>query len=109
MQRLGIEILDVAIVAIRPVPEMGRALEATAREALQRAADDAVYARRNAAVEHERMIRESELNTEIVVQEKQRTIQETTAIRPPTTAPMLPMAILPLIASDLVGLTTPHP
>jgi hypothetical protein len=56
---------------------MGRALEAEAREALQRQSDEAIYARRNAAVEQERRIKESELNTEIAVQEKQRQIRET--------------------------------
>jgi regulator of protease activity HflC (stomatin/prohibitin superfamily) len=73
---LGIEVLDVAILSIRPTPETGRALEAEAREALLRESDEAVYARRNAAVEQERLIKESELNTEIVVQEKQRQIRE---------------------------------
>lgn len=73
---LGIEVLDVAILSIAPTPEMGRALEAEAREALQRESDGAIYARRNAAVEQERVIKESELNTEIAVQEKQRQIRE---------------------------------
>jgi len=74
---LGIEILELAILSIAPTPEIGRALEAEAREALQRGADEAIYARRNAAVEQERQIKESELNTEIAVQEKQRQIRET--------------------------------
>jgi hypothetical protein len=73
---LGIEVLDVAILSIAPTPEIGRALEALAREALQRESDEAIYARRNAAVEQERVIKESELNTEIAVQEKQRQIRE---------------------------------
>jgi hypothetical protein len=74
---LGIEILGLAILSVAPTPEIGRALEADAREALQRGADEAIYARRNAAVEQERRIKESELNTEIAVQEKQRQIRET--------------------------------
>ena len=61
---------------INPDPAvMRRALEAEAREALQRESDEAIYARRNAAVEQERRIKESELNTEIAVQEKQRKIR----------------------------------
>jgi hypothetical protein len=56
---------------------MSKALEAEAREALQRRSDEAIYARRNAAVEQERRIKESELNTEIAVEEKQRQIRET--------------------------------
>lgn len=75
--RLGIEILDVAIASVRPTPEMARALEAEAREELQRESDQAIYARRNAAVEQERRIKENELSTEIAVQEKQRVIRET--------------------------------
>jgi hypothetical protein len=73
----GAEILDVAVLAVRPTPETARALEAEAREALLRRADEAIYARRNAAVEQERTIRESELNTEIAVEEKRRQIRET--------------------------------
>lgn len=73
----GVEILSLSLLAIQPTPEMGRALEAEAREALQRRADEAIYARRNAAVEQERLIKESELNTEIAVEEKRRQIRET--------------------------------
>ncbi len=75
--QLGIEILNLSLLAIRPTPEMAKALEAEAREALQRRSDEAIYARRNNAVEQERRIRESELNTEIAVEEKQRQIRET--------------------------------
>jgi regulator of protease activity HflC (stomatin/prohibitin superfamily) len=74
---LGVEILSLSILGIRPTPETGRALEAEAREALHQRADEAIYARRNAAVEQERLIKESELNTEIAVEEKKRQIRET--------------------------------
>ena len=74
---LGVEILSLSILAIQPLPETGRALEAEAREALHRRADEAIYARRNAAVEQERLIKESELNTEIAVEEKKRQIRQT--------------------------------
>ncbi len=77
VRQLGIEVLELSITAVRPTPEMARALEAEAREALQRESDEAIYSRRNAAVEQERRIRENELNTEIAVQEKQRRIRET--------------------------------
>jgi len=75
--QLGVEILNLSLLAIRPTPEMAKALEAEAREALQRRSDEAIYARRNNAVEQERLIKESELNTEIAVEEKQRQIRET--------------------------------
>lgn len=73
---LGVEILGFALLAIRPTPEIARALEAEAREALQGRSDEAIYARRNSAVEQERRIKESELETELAVQEKQRQIRE---------------------------------
>jgi len=74
---LGLEVLGVAIVAIRPGAETARALEAEAREAILKGADDAIYARRNAAVEAERAIRESELETQVAIERKQRTVRET--------------------------------
>jgi hypothetical protein len=74
---LGVEVLGLTILAIKPTPDTARALEAEAREALQRESDEAIHARRKAAVEQERRIKESELETEVAVQEKQRTIRET--------------------------------
>ncbi|HEY9868447.1 MAG TPA: SPFH domain-containing protein [Candidatus Obscuribacterales bacterium] len=74
---LGVEIVGLSILAVRPAPEIARALEAEVREALHRRSDEATYARRNAAVEQERLIKESELNTEIAVEEKRRQIRET--------------------------------
>ncbi len=74
---LGVEVLALSITAIKPSPEMSRALEAEARESLLRNADEAIYQRRNSAVEQERRIKENELNTEIAVVEKQRQITET--------------------------------
>lgn len=73
---LGVEMLGLSILAIRPTPETARALEADAREQILRQADEAVYARRNAAVEQERAIKENELNTEIAVENKKRQIKE---------------------------------
>lgn len=75
--QLGVEIMNLSLLSIRPTPEMAKALEADAREALQRRSDEAIYARRNNAVEQERRIKESELNTEIAVEEKRRQIRET--------------------------------
>jgi hypothetical protein len=74
---LGVEVLGLAILAIKPTPETARALEAEAREQILRGADEAIYARRNAAVEQERAIKENELNTEIAVENKKRQIKET--------------------------------
>lgn len=76
VKMLGLEILSVNILGVTPNPEMARALEAQTRESLQKKADQAVYERRNFAVEQERIIKESELNTEIAVEEKQKQIVE---------------------------------
>ena len=77
VKMLGVEIISLAVTAISPTPDTAKALEAAAREMLLRQQDEAVYARRNAAVEQERRIRESELNTDIAVEEKRRQIEET--------------------------------
>lgn len=73
---LGIDILGASILGIQATPEMSRALETETRERLQQEADQAIYERRNFAVEQERKIKESELNTEIAVEEKQKQIAE---------------------------------
>jgi hypothetical protein len=77
ISQLGLEILGLNILAIKPTPETARALEAAAREQLLKEADGAIYARRNSAVEQERAIKENELNTEIAVENKKRQIRET--------------------------------
>lgn len=74
---LGIEILDLSILAVKPTPETARALEAGIREQLLKEADEAIYDRRNSAIEQERAIKENELNTEIAVENKRRQIRET--------------------------------
>jgi hypothetical protein len=73
---LGLEILGVSIIAIKPTPDIARALEAEARESNLKAADDAVYLRRMAAVEKERAIRQNELDTDIAVEDKKRQMRE---------------------------------
>lgn len=74
---LGLEVLGLSILAIKPTPETARALEAETREKLFLEADEAIHARRNAAVEQERVIKENELNTEIAVEAKKRQVRET--------------------------------
>ncbi|HAO08097.1 MULTISPECIES: SPFH domain-containing protein [Chryseobacterium] len=76
IKSMGIEILGANILAVQTTPEMARALETETREKLQQQADEAIYERRNFAVEQERKIKESELNTEIAVEEKQKQIEE---------------------------------
>lgn len=73
---LGLEIIGLSILAIKPTPESARALEAGAREALLKEADEALYARRNASIEQERAIKENELGTELAVELKKRQIRD---------------------------------
>ena len=56
---LGIEVLGLSLLAIKPSPETQRALEAETREQILQEADDAIYTRRNSAVEQERKIKEN--------------------------------------------------
>ncbi len=73
---LGLEIIGLSILAIKPTPESARALEAAAREALLKESDDALYGRRNASIEQERAIKENELATELAVELKKRQIRD---------------------------------
>lgn len=73
---LGVELLGLSLLALRPTPEVAKALEAETREALQRRSDEAIYSRRNAAVEQERRIKESELETERAIEEKRQKMRE---------------------------------
>lgn len=73
---LGVEIVDIAIIAIKPTPETARALEASVREQLLEEADVAIYRRRNASIDQERSVKQNELNTELAIEAKQREIRE---------------------------------
>ncbi|MDP6445921.1 MAG: SPFH domain-containing protein [Pirellulaceae bacterium] len=74
---LGVEILGLSITSIKASPDMAKALQAEAREKLLQEADEAIYSRRNTAVELERKIKENELKTEIAVEQKRREVRET--------------------------------
>ena len=51
--------------------ETQKALESATREQILQQQDNAIYKRRNAAIEQERIVKENELNTEIKVAEKE--------------------------------------
>ena len=53
------------VVAVRPEPDMEKALRTPAREQVQQEADRATFERRALAVERERAIGENELQTQI--------------------------------------------
>ena len=61
----GLEVIAVRVVALRPEPEVERALRTPAREQIQQEADRATFERRAVAVENERAISENELESRI--------------------------------------------
>jgi regulator of protease activity HflC (stomatin/prohibitin superfamily) len=67
----GLAVLAVRVVAIRPEPEMERALQTPARERVQQEADRATFERRAVAVERERAISENELQSQIELARRQ--------------------------------------
>ncbi len=77
VRMLGVEILGLSILSIKATPEMAKALQAHAREKLLQRADEAVFERRNTAVDLERKIKENELNTEVAIEQKRRQVRET--------------------------------
>ncbi|CAM3286682.1 SPFH domain-containing protein [Nocardioides dubius] len=61
----GIAVVGVRVVALRPEPEVEKALRTPTREQVQQEADKATFERRAVAVERERAIGENELQTQI--------------------------------------------
>jgi regulator of protease activity HflC (stomatin/prohibitin superfamily) len=61
----GIAVIGVRVVAVRPEPEVEKALRTPTREQVQQDADKAIYERRAVAVERERAISENELQSQI--------------------------------------------
>lgn len=62
---MGIEVVSTRVYDLRPTPDVEKALQTPAREALQQAADQATFERRAFAVEKERAIAENELKNQI--------------------------------------------
>jgi regulator of protease activity HflC (stomatin/prohibitin superfamily) len=65
LAQTGISVVGTRVVAIRPEPEVERALQTPTREQLQQESDKATYERRAMAVERERAIAENELQNQI--------------------------------------------
>ena len=76
---LGIRLETLHFHAIKATPEMQKALETDYREALHRRADQAIYTRRAAAIEEERKIQESEINTEVEIENRRKALVDTQA------------------------------
>lgn len=76
LQTLDVELLSVYILAAKPTPEVAKALEAEYRETLLRKADEAIYARRAAAVAEERKIKENELASQVALEQQRQQLIE---------------------------------
>jgi regulator of protease activity HflC (stomatin/prohibitin superfamily) len=72
LQAMGVELLSVYFLSARPTPEVAKALEAEYREKLLRQSDEATYARRAAAVDEERKIKQKELDSDKALEEQRR-------------------------------------
>jgi hypothetical protein len=75
---VGLAVVSVRVLALRPPPDLERALQTPARELVQGEADRATYERRALAVERERAIGENELQSriELAVRAEQLVAQE---------------------------------
>jgi hypothetical protein len=62
---LGLELVAVHVVSVKPAAEVERALEAPMRERIQEEADEATFRRRAQAVDKERAIQENEMQNQI--------------------------------------------
>lgn len=69
---LGVEIEGLHFTEVKATPEMQKALEAGFRESLHKRADQAIYDRRKAAVDEERKIRESEMSTDVELENRRK-------------------------------------
>lgn len=74
---VGVEIISVEILSIKPEPDVGRALEASTREEILKESDDATAKRRLAALENERTINDREVGNELAKEKAARAVSET--------------------------------
>ncbi|MDH5544976.1 MAG: SPFH domain-containing protein [Gammaproteobacteria bacterium] len=79
LQTMGVLVESLHVTSVTATPEMHKALEADYRESLQRRADQAIYARRAAAVVEEVKLKHSAMDADIVLEEKRKTLVETQA------------------------------
>jgi len=74
---LGLELVAVHVVSVKPSAEVERALEAPMRERIQEEADEATFRRRAQAVDKERAIQENEMQNQIeLARRKQQLIEQ---------------------------------
>ncbi len=71
---MGLEVVAVRIVAVRPEAEVEKALQIPVREHIQQQADEATFQRRAMAVEKERAIQENELQNQIELAKREQNL-----------------------------------
>jgi regulator of protease activity HflC (stomatin/prohibitin superfamily) len=72
----GIIVIGARVIALKPEPDVEKALRTPAREQIQSDADRATYERRALAVERERAIAENELKTQIELARREEQLIE---------------------------------
>ncbi len=86
VSELGVSVDDLRLLHVTPTAETRKALEADFREQLNKRADQAIYARRKAALDEERTLQETEMATETAMEEKRRNLVEMQASNSKTLA-----------------------
>ena len=79
LAEMGVAVDSLHFTSVKASPEMQKALEADFRESLQQRADQAIYARRKAAVDEESKISRRELESEVELEERRRDLVDTQA------------------------------
>ena len=72
----GVSVVSARVVAIRPEPDLERALQTPTREALKEQADRATFGRRARGVEQERAIAENELQNKVELARREQQLVE---------------------------------
>ncbi|MBF0344788.1 MAG: membrane protease subunit, stomatin/prohibitin [Nitrospirae bacterium] len=73
---LGVIPLNVSVFSIKPSPEVENVMQTQTNEAIQQDALQAIYDRKYFQVEQERRIKESEINSELLLAEKKKQVKE---------------------------------
>jgi regulator of protease activity HflC (stomatin/prohibitin superfamily) len=76
LPELGLGVTAVRISAVRPNPDLEKAIEAPAREHIKQESDEAAFRRRALAVEKERAIAENELQNRIELARREEQLLE---------------------------------
>ncbi len=76
LAEMGLAIVSVQVSALKPTAEFEKALQTPARELVQQDADRATFERRALAVEKERAIAENELQNQIELARREKTLIE---------------------------------